>query len=404
MATHAAWVNENALHLAGITAQTPDPPGGRILKDPATGKPTGILLETAQALVSRHIPLETRDARKATMRLSGETLARLGLTGAHDAGVSFEDVELYKELVAEGALPIRLDVMLRVAGAGPELDAILAQPPQIGLGDYQLTVRTIKVFADGALGARGAALLEPYSDSPAESGLLQNSEDDLHALVKKSMQAGYQVAIHAIGDRGNRIALNAIERAMKEFPGSDARHRIEHAQILSLEDIPRFARLGVLPSMQPVHAPTDMGFAESRVGPQRMRGGYAWQSLLDTGARVVGSSDTPAFPIDYTNPLWGIHAAVTRQDQNGRPAGGWHPEQRVSRLDALRMFTINAAYAAFADDLRGSITAGKLADITVLSKDILTIPEAEILQTEVVMTIVGGRIVYRRKTPAVQTN
>ena len=399
MATHAAWANDRALQIAGVTAATPDPPGGRILKDSKTGRPTGILLETAQALVSRHIPSETREARKSTMRLSGETLASLGLTGAHDAGASPDDVELYQELLAEGALPIRLDVMLRVPGRGPELDAILSQPPRIGLGDNRLSVRTIKVFADGALGARGAALLAPYSDSPGESGLLQNSEDDLAALVRQSMEAGYQVAIHAIGDRGNRIALDAIERAMQELPGRDARHRVEHAQIVALEDIPRFARLGVLPSMQPIHAPTDMGFAEARVGPERIKGGYAWRSLLDSGARLVASSDTPAFPIEYTNPLWGIHAAVRRQDQHGRPPGGWYPEQRVSRLDALRMYTINAAYASFADDVRGSISPGKLADLTVLSKDILSIPEAEILQTQVVMTIVGGRIVYERKEP-----
>lgn len=395
MAGHAAWVNAKALELAGITSHTPDPPGGQILKHKDTGAPTGILLEEAQHLLSRLLPPETRESRKEDIRRSIATELRFGLTEVHDPGVDTETVGIYKELLAEGAFPLRLYVMLYVPDAGTLLDSYLKHPPEIGLGDHRLTIRCIKAYADGALGARGAALLEPYSDEPGTTGLIQNSEDELYRLIKKAGRAGYQVAIHAIGDRGNRNTLNAIERAEKELPGKELRVRIEHAQILSLSDIPRFASLSVIASMQPIHAIMDMGFAEARVGPKRIRGGYAWQSLLSSGARVAAGSDTPAFPVDYDNPLWGIHAAVTRQDAAGKPVGGWYPDQKVSRMDALKMYTLNAAYAAFEEDIKGSLSPGKLADLTVLSKDILTIPDAEIRSTAVVMTVIGGKVVYR---------
>ncbi len=396
MASHAAWVNAKALELAGIGKDTPDPPGGRILKRKDTGEPTGILLEEALDLVSRLLPSETRESRKADIRRSIETALRFGLTGMHDAGSDAETVGVFKELLAEGSFPFRLYVMLDVPDAGAVLDSYLEYPPEIGLGDHHLTVRCFKAYADGALGARGAALLEPYSDDPEATGLIRNSEDKLAQLIEKAGRAGYQVAIHAIGDRGNRNTLNAVERAQKSLPGKDLRVRIEHAQILAPADIPRFASLSVIASMQPIHATMDMGFAETRVGPERIKGGYVWQSLLSSGARVAAGSDTPSFPVAYNNPLWGIHAAVTREDGEGKPEGGWYPEQKVSRLDALKMYTIHPAYAAFEEDLKGSISKGKLADLTVLSKDILTIPEEQIRDTEVVMTVVGGKVIYRR--------
>jgi predicted amidohydrolase YtcJ len=395
MASHAAWVNAKALELAGITKDTPDPPGGKVLKRKDTGAPTGILLEEALDLVSRLLPPETRESRKEDIRRSIETALRFGLTGMHDAGVDSEIVGIYKELLAEDAFPFRLYVMLDVPNAGAVLDSYLEQPPSIGLGDHRLTIRCFKAYADGALGARGAALLEPYSDDLEATGLIQNSEDELYRLIEKAGRAGYQVAVHAIGDRGNRNTLNAVERARKELPEKDLRVRIEHAQILSPADIPRFASLSVIASMQPIHATMDMGFAETRVGPKRIKGGYVWQSLLSSGARVAAGSDTPAFPVVYNNPLWGIHAAVTRQDSEGKPEGGWYPDQKVSRMDALKMYTLHPAYAAFEEDIKGSISPGKLADLTVLSKDILTIPEAEIRDTEVVMTVLGGKVVYR---------
>jgi hypothetical protein len=396
MASHAAWVNAKAIELAGITKDTPDPPGGQILKREDTGAPTGILLEEAMDLVSRLLPAKTRESRMEDIRRSIETALRFGLTGMHDAGVDSEIVGIYKELLAEGAFPFRLYVMLDVPDAGAVLDSYLEHPPEIGLGDHRLTIRCFKVYADGALGGRGAALLEPYSDDAKATGLIRNSEDELDRLIEKAGRAGYQVAVHAIGDRGNRNALNAVERAQKALPGRDLRVRIEHAQILSPADIPRFASLSVIASMQPIHATMDMGFAETRVGPERIQGGYVWQSLLSSGARVAAGSDTPSFPVVYNNPLWGIHAAVTRQDPEGKPEGGWYPDQKVSRMDALKMYTLHPAYAAFEEDIKGSISPGKLADLTMLSKDILTIPEAEIRDTEVVMTVLGGKVVYRR--------
>ena len=396
MASHVAWVNAKALELAGIGKDTPDPPGGKILKREDTGAPTGILLEEAMDLVSRLLPPETRESRKEDIRRSIETALRFGLTGMHDAGSDAETVGIFKELLAEGAFPFRLYVMLDVPDAGAVLDSYLAHPPEIGLGDHRLTIRCFKAYADGALGARGAALLEAYSDDAGATGLIQNSEDELTRLIEKAGSKGYQVAIHAIGDRGNRNTLNAVERARKTLPGKDLRVRIEHAQILSPADIPRFASLSVIASMQPIHATMDKGFAETRVGPERIQGGYVWQSLLSSGARVAAGSDTPAFPVVYNNPLWGIHAAVTRQDSEGKPEGGWYPNQKVSRVDALKMYTLHPAYAAFEEDIKGSISPGKLADLTVLSKDILTIPEAEIRATEVVMTVLGGKVVYRR--------
>ncbi|MFC2169299.1 amidohydrolase [Acidobacteriota bacterium] len=394
MASHAAWVNQKTLQLAGITKSTPNPPGGEIIKNSETGEPTGILLEKAQDLVTRLFPPETYEIKKANIKLSVQTALRLGLTEVHDAGVDYEFIKIYRELLEEGELPLRLFVMFLVPDGGSVLEEYLKNPPEIGLGENHLTLRCIKVFVDGALGARGAALLNPYSDSSENTGLIRNSEEEIYKVVSKSMRAGYQVAIHAIGDRGNRIALDAIEKAKNELSVKDARIRIEHAQILSPPDIPRFAELETIPSMQPIHCPMDMDFAESRIGSERMKGAYIWNTLLSTGARIAAGSDTPAFPVDYSNPLWGIYAAVTRQDNEGRPPGGWYPEEKVSRLDALKMYTIDAAYAAFEENIKGTLTVGKLADMTILSRDIMTIPEPEILKTEVLMTIIGGKIAY----------
>jgi predicted amidohydrolase YtcJ len=393
MAIHAAWVNQRALAIAGITRDTPDPEGGKIYRD-AQGEPTGILTETAMGLVSKHFPEETRASRKADILSSIDIALSLGLTEVHDAGVGYEEIELYKEILEEGKLGVRLHVMFLVSDAGEELDRYIQNPPAIGLKDHRLTLRSLKVFADGALGARGAALLEPYSDAPGEQGLVRIDEDELYRLVSKATKAGYQVAVHAIGDRANRTALDAIERAQEDAPDARPRHRIEHAQILAPPDIPRFAPLGVIASMQPIHAPMDMGFAGERVGPERIRGGYVWKSLIDSGATLVSSADTPAFPVKYTNPLWGIYAAVTRQDNEGNPPEGWYPEERMSRLDALKSYTLNAAYASFEEDLKGTLTPGKLADVTVLSRDVLEVAPPEILTTKVLLTVVGGEIAF----------
>lgn len=402
MATHAAWANEKALQMAGITKDTPNPPGGEVVKNPATGEPTGILLEKAMDLVIKHIPSDkyfstfVGDVKEENIKLSIQTALKLGLTEVHDPGVGYNIIKVYKELLDKGELSLRLYAMFLVPDGGEILDEYIAHPPQIGLGNHKLTLRCIKVFVDGALGARGAAMIEPYSDSPKDKGMIRNDEEQIYKVVSKSMRTGYQVAMHAIGDYGNRIALNAIERALKDVPTENHRMRIEHAQILSFEDIPRFAQLGIVASMQPIHCPMDMGFTELRVGPERVKGAYDWKTLLDSGVIIAGGSDVPAFPVDYSNPLWGIYAAVTRQDNDGNPSGGWYPEQKLSRRDAIKMYTINAAYAAFEEDIKGSLTPGKLADITVVSKDILSIPEREIVSTEVLMTIVGGKIVYQK--------
>jgi hypothetical protein len=272
-----------------------------------------------------------------------------------------------------------------------DLDPALRKGPRIGLGDHRLTVRAVKFYMDGALGSRGAALLAPYADDPGNRGLLRMEEGRLRSLVARAGLLGFQVGVHAIGDGGNRLVLDAFEVAT--IP-ADGRYRIEHAQILDLQDIPRFKALGVIASMQPTHATSDMYWAGDRLGPERLAGAYAWQRLLKSGARLACGSD---FPVESERPLLGFYAAVTRQDSKGWPEGGWFPEERLSREEALRCFTLDAAYAAFEEDLRGSISVGKLADFTILSRDIMTVPAEEIPGTAIEMTVVGGRIAYERR-------
>lgn len=390
MANHAAWVNRRAMEIAGIDRDTPDPPDGRIVKDPDTGEPTGILIEGAKSLVQKHLPPEGKDRMKKDILAGVDVALRLGITSIHDAGVGDEEVAIYRELRDGGKLGVRLYVMRYVENPA-KLDSVLKHEPEVG---PRLSVKAIKVYADGALGARGAALLQPYADRPGESGLVANDREALFEIMSKASKAGYQVAVHAIGDRGNRNVLDVVER-LQVATKSPLRVRIEHAQVLSPNDIARFGRLGVVPVMQPIHATMDKGFAEDRLGRDRLAGAYAWKSLMTTGARVAGSADTPAFPIYYSNPIVGIHAAVTRQDAKGRPEGGWLPKERVTRMEALAMYTTNAAYAAFEEDDKGTISPGKLADLTVLSADILTISAPEILSTSVYMTIVDGEVVFQ---------
>jgi predicted amidohydrolase YtcJ len=263
----------------------------------------------------------------------------------------------------------------------------------VGLFDNRLTIRGIKMSIDGALGSRGAAFLAPYADDPDNLGVMRLTEEEIYATILRGLEAGFQTATHAIGDRANRIVLDAMERALKESGATDARLRVEHAQVLDPADVPRFAELGIIPSMQPTHCTTDMHWITDRIGEERSRFAYAWRTLLDSGVRIPGGSDAP---VESVEPLQGIYAAVTRRDRKGWPEGGWHPEQIVSREEALRMFTIDAAYSVFEEDIKGSLAPGKLADMVVLSRDITTIPAPEILETEVLMTILGGRIVYQK--------
>ncbi|MCZ6670222.1 MAG: amidohydrolase [Acidobacteria bacterium] len=385
---HAVWLNARALEIAGITAATPDPPGGKIER--AGGHPTGILIDNAVDLVQKWIPEPSRDEQLRRLEAASRACLRDGLTSIHDAGIDWDRVGLYQEMIDQGRLKLRIYAMI---GIEPTENRTELRPPIVDYGNGMLAVRSIKLYMDGALGSRGAALLEPYADDPENRGLLIHPAAKVTAVAAEAMATGYQVNIHAIGDRGNRLALDALEEATRQAPiGAALRHRIEHAQVLEDADIPRFAKLGVIASMQPTHCTSDMYWAAERLGETRARGAYAWNRLRQTGARLACGSD---FPVESQAPLEGIYAAVTRQDRKGWPAGGWHPEERMSLEEAIRCFTIDAAYAAFEEEHRGTIRPGKRADFTVLDNDITALPPEEILKTGIEMTIVGGEIVYR---------
>ena len=391
---HAAWANTAALKAAGFDAirQAENPEGGMILRDDQ-GEPTGIFIDAATMLIARHLPRTDDARRKEALRRVLEETARLGLTGVHDAGISMDDISLYRTAIDEGDFDLRLYGM--IGGVGPTLDSMCESGPILGYGD-RLTVRSVKLYIDGALGSRGAALLEPYADDPANMGLLQMEPSALTKSVKRVIRCGFQAMTHAIGDRGNRVALQAYEEAMKELGPGPGRHRIEHAQIVHPDDFVLFRELDVIASMQPTHATSDMYWAGDRVGEARLAGAYSWRTFLEKGVALAFGSD---FPVESVNPLLGFYAAVTRQDAAGWPEGGWLPEQRLSRMEALRAFTIGAAYAAFQEDEVGSLEPGKYADFVVLSKDIMTIPPSEILETEVAATYLGGRRIYGTSDP-----
>lgn len=385
---HAAWVNTAALRAAGLTTTTADPAGGRVLRDGA-GRPAGVLVDTAMGLVSRHIPAPDAGTRREQLRLADDLAARLGLTMVHDAGVQWGDAAMYREVADAGALKTRLYVMLRPPRAGETLP-----PPLIGHARHLLTVRAVKLVADGALGSRGAALHDPYSDEPSTRGLLVTPPEQLHAQALATVNAGYQPCIHAIGDRANTAVLDLFERLQTEVPGSrDLRMRNEHAQILRADDIPRFARLQVIASVQSTHATSDMPWVAERIGEARTRAGaYVWQALRKSGARLANGSD---FPVEEPNPMFGFYAAVTRQDREGRPPGGWMPDERLSRDEALQSFTAGAAYAAHLEQDLGMLRPGMLADLLVLSDDIMQVPPAVILKARPLLTVRGGRITHR---------
>jgi predicted amidohydrolase YtcJ len=386
----AAWANQKALQLAGVNRETKDPEKGKILRDEGTGEPTGILLNSAQALVETHIPPMTLDQTKKAIELAARECVRNGLTSVHDARVSPIMLTAFRELIREDRLPLRVYAILDGAdhalvkewlARGPEVD------PQ-----HRLTIRAFKLFADGALGSRGAALLQPYSDAPQTRGVITTPAAEVYELTHHSLERGFQVCIHAIGDAANRMVLDAYAHALGGSPRvRDPRLRIEHAQVLAFGDIPRFAKLGVIPSMQPTHCTSDMAWAERRVGPERIKGAYAWRALLATGVHLPLSSD---FPGETLNPFYGIYAAVTRQDPSGNPAGGWYSGQRLTLKEALRGYTVEAAYAEFEEKAKGSIETGRLADLTVISRDINRLAPREILSIQVLKTFVGGRLVY----------
>jgi predicted amidohydrolase YtcJ len=388
---HAVWVNKRAMELAGLTKETTDPAGGRIERTD-DGAPTGVLVDTASGIVESLIAAPSREEKKQALIAAIQACHENGLTGFHDAGAGRETIRLYRELLDEGALTLRLNVMLS-GGSDSLLDEYFTHGPVIGLGYHFLTIRSIKLFADGALGSRGAAMIEDYADDPGNRGLLIDSEEEIFEKADRALAHGFQVCTHAIGDRGNRTTLNAYERAFQNHAEvKDPRFRIEHAQILDKADIQRFADLHVIAAMQAQHCTSDMPWVPDRIGAERTaEGAYVWRELLDLGVCIPNGSDAP---VESVNPFWGIYAAVTRQDREGSPAEGWQPEQRMTRQEALESFTLSGAYAAFQEDVLGSLTAGKLADLVVLSKDIMTVPEPEILETEALLTMVGGKIVH----------
>ncbi len=386
---HAAIANSMALEVAGIGAGTPDPDGGKIERD-ASGEPTGILLDEAISLVRDVVPTLTREMKKSLMVSAAHACLAAGLTGTHEMGIGRETVGIYRELYEAGELPFRITAYYD--GDAEDLDSVLAAGPIEDFADGMFSLAGVKFYGDGSLGARSAAMLEDYSDDPGNRGIIVTDPDVLYKKVLACHRAGFQVATHAIGDRANRVVLDIYEKVLEEDPGSGLRPRIEHAQILSPEDIGRFASLGVIPSMQFTHCTSDMPWAPDRIGDSRLEGAYAWRSLMNAGSRIPGGSD---YPVESIDPLLGIYAAVSRQDLDGMPAEGWAPEQRLTIEEAVRAFTINAAWAVGQEKERGSIEKGKLADLTILGADIMKIKPSEIPGTEIIATIVGGRIKYR---------
>jgi predicted amidohydrolase YtcJ len=394
---HGAVANSAAFKIAGIDKDTPNPFGGEVSKDKQTGEPNGMLLDAAQDLVQRHLPpTSAADAERAII-LGVKRDIELGWTQVQDPGGGYADVDIDSKLYREGKIKLRIYKAL--SAPGPEAERLFRDGPIIDAHDHRLNVRSLKLYADGSLGSRSAALLAPYSDKPETSGFLTIKETDLQSLLRQALRKGIQIETHAIGDRGNRFILDQYEQAMNAVPRAEwkikePRWRIEHSQIVNPADIPRFKKLGVIPSMQASHAIGDLHFAPSRLGIARLAGAYAWQSFIKSGSIIPGGSDAP---VERGEPLIEFYAAVARKDLKGFSGAGWHPEEAVSREQALKMFTIWPAFAAFEETLRGSIETGKLADFTVFAADIMKIPEAEILKTRCVMTVIGGEMVYEVK-------
>lgn len=386
---HAAWANTKAMQIAEITVDTKEPRGGQILKD-AAGKPTGIFVDKAMGLVSRRIPPPVPQQVEESLARAAQECARLGMTTVHDAGCSRTEIEMYKRLIAAKRLPVRVYAM--IGGEGELWDEYLKRGPEIG---DRLTVRSIKLVADGAMGSRGALFWQPYSDDKSTSGLLMMPQEDITRIAKEALAKGFQVNTHAIGDKANSLVLESYQQAFKAagVPGkNDKRFRVEHAQVVRLPDFQVYADNSVIASIQSTHATSDMRWASQRLGPDRMMGAWAPNRFLKAGARITNGSD---FPVEDPNPLWGFYAAITRQDHEGNPPGGFMPDQILSRARALESWTMDGAFAAFEEGKKGSITVGKLADFLVLERDIMTAPPKEILGSKIKMTVLGGEIVHQ---------
>jgi len=402
---HGTVVNSAALKIAGITRDTPAPFGGEISKD-KSGEPNGMLLDAARGLVAHHIPPTSPAEAERAVVLGVQRDVSLGWTQVQNPGGDYRDIAIYRKLFEDGKIKLRIYKVL--SAPGPEAQRLLSEGPIIGAYGNRLTVRALKFYADGSLGSRSAALLEPYSDAPDTSGFLTVKEEDLLPVLEEALRKGIQCETHAIGDRGNRFILDEYEKALKAVPPdqrkiADPRWRVEHSQIVNPLDIPRFKQLGIIPSMQASHAIGDLHFAPARLGIKRLEGAYAWNSFVKSGVIVPGGSDAP---VERGEPMIEFYAAVARKDIKGFSGPGWHPEEALPRDQALKMLTIWPAYAAFEENLRGTIEVGKLADLTVLSADIMKIPEMDILKTHCLMTVIGGEVVYQAApgTAAIETD
>ena len=390
---HSAWVNSKALELSGVTRNTKNPAAGEVQKDPRTGEPTGILLETAQSLVRAQLPLltgaERRQRAKEDLLLGFEHAASLGVTSVQSSS-SLEELDLLRELQREGRLTLRYDGWLTLGDA----KSLAAKNLRTGQGDYWVRVGFLKGFIDGTLGDGTAAMFQPFADRPDFRGLPRMSQTELDSAVIIADRLGFQIGIHAIGDQGVHMVLDAYEKAAKVNASRARRHRVEHAQLIAPADIPRFAALGVIASMQPTHATTDMRFAELRVGYDRAKTAYPWRSLLNTGAMLAFGTDWSVEPLD---PMRGVFSAATRTNiQRMEPKEGWFPEQKLTIWESIYYYTWGSAYAERLENVKGSLAVGRLADLVMLDHDLFTVPTDQILQTKVDMTIVGGRVVFDR--------
>jgi hypothetical protein len=393
---HGAVANSMALKVAGLDRNTKNPAGGEIMRDEKTHEPNGMILDNANELIEDKIPPETDEDHVKNLEAGIAKTLEQGWTTVHVPGGSFAEIERLTKMYEAGQA--RLRIYYAVSGPGEEARKLLDQGPMIGLYGDRLSIRSIKLYMDGALGSKGAALLENYSDYNT-NGFFINKPEDLYPIVEEALKKGVQIMTHAIGDRANREILNIYEKAFAAVPADqrkvkEPRFRIEHAQVFHPDDLARPAKLGVICSMQPSHAITDLHFAPSRLGMARLVGAYAWRTFIDSGVKVAGGSDAP---VERGDPRIEFYAAVARKDLKGFSGEGWHPELKVTRDEALKMFTIWGAYASFEENIKGSLEPGKLADLTVFSKDIMTVPDMEILKADTVMTIVNGEVVYEKK-------
>ena len=384
---HAGWANSAAMKLANIGVETQSPKGGEIVRD-ANGLPTGVFIDNAMDLITENIPSLTRSEQESVLLTSMNALAKLGLTSVHDAGVGSMTLEVYKSLAKSELMPIRVYTM--VSAADEQFKTLMEKGPYLDSSD-KLAIRSVKISSDGALGSRGAALIEDYSDLPGHKGLLLYSDKKLMETMKMAMEAGFQVNTHAIGDNANKLVLDNYEALIKQTGTRELRHRVEHAQVLRLEDIPRFAKLNVIASMQATHATSDKNMAEDRLGNKRIKGAYAWRKLLESDAIIAAGSD---FPIESANPFFGLHASITRQDHKNLPEGGWYSQEKMTLIEALKSFTRDAAFAAHQENLIGQLKPGMKADFILIDSDIFNVEPESLWQTKVNQTWVDGMRVF----------